>query len=326
MTGCRRGFAPPLPCTRMCEGRQPLSRAQQPSCRVPPSSQAAYCFFNFSFLRRYWTDLEHTRFLEALQAVGPKDFKGIAQIVGTRNATQARTHAQKYFLKLARMKKGAEEALLANGIPGTIQESWLQHVSMAFAKSVESSKRAKSSDASTTSRTVPRCPSIFLKHNRMPACFLGTRSVACLTDRLGACLDACARSPPQKVARRRRCVTFHQIVAQRRQSTRGTGRRVAAATRARAHRVVMGVGHRLGDQEVQSEKISSHPLIRSLPPCSVHPQQDGEIPSSSAEARCPQCSAPRTPLIPVLSVFFGGLGCSHITAPRGAIDPCRDLI
>lgn len=105
----------------------------------------------------------------------------------------------------------------------------------------------------------------FLNHNRMPACFLGTRSVACLTHRLRACLDACARSPPQKVAHRRRCVTFHQIVAQRRQNTRGTGRRVAAATRARAHRVVMGAGHRLGDQEVQSEKISSHPLIRSLP-------------------------------------------------------------
>mmetsp|Transcript_11911 Transcript_11911/g.29841 ORF Transcript_11911/g.29841 Transcript_11911/m.29841 type:complete len:425 (-) Transcript_11911:71-1345(-) len=103
---------------------------------------------------RYWTEMEHTRFLEALQIVGPKDVKGIAQIVGTRNATQARTHAQKYFLKLARMKKCAEEAL-KNGSPASIQESWLQHVSLAFAKSADSgSKRpSKSSDASIASQS-----------------------------------------------------------------------------------------------------------------------------------------------------------------------------
>mmetsp|Transcript_13614 Transcript_13614/g.26880 ORF Transcript_13614/g.26880 Transcript_13614/m.26880 type:complete len:374 (+) Transcript_13614:159-1280(+) len=104
---------------------------------------------------RYWTETEHTRFLEALQIVGPKDVKGIAQIVGSRNATQARTHAQKYFLKLARMKKCAEEAL-KNGSPGSIQESWLQHVSLAFAKSSESSsskRPSKASDASITSQS-----------------------------------------------------------------------------------------------------------------------------------------------------------------------------
>jgi hypothetical protein len=81
--------------------------------------------------------------------VGPKDVKGIASIVGSRNATQARTHAQKYFLKLARMKKCAEEAL-KNGSPGSIQESWLQHVSMAYAKSggFDSKRSAKDMDTS----------------------------------------------------------------------------------------------------------------------------------------------------------------------------------
>ena len=51
-------------------------------------------------LSRYWTEDEHSRFLEALQSVGPKDVKAIAAIVSSRSATQVRTHAQKYFLKL----------------------------------------------------------------------------------------------------------------------------------------------------------------------------------------------------------------------------------
>ncbi|GJQ14246.1 hypothetical protein GpartN1_g6037.t1 [Galdieria partita] len=51
---------------------------------------------------RYWTADEHKRFLEGLARFGHKDMKAIARFVGTRNATQVRTHAQKYYLKLAR--------------------------------------------------------------------------------------------------------------------------------------------------------------------------------------------------------------------------------
>jgi len=51
---------------------------------------------------RYWTAEEHMRFLEGLARFGHKDMKAIARFVGTRNATQVRTHAQKYYLKLAR--------------------------------------------------------------------------------------------------------------------------------------------------------------------------------------------------------------------------------
>ena len=49
---------------------------------------------------RYWTEEEHQRFLEAIKSYGHKDVKAIASIVGTRSATQVRTHAQKYFMKL----------------------------------------------------------------------------------------------------------------------------------------------------------------------------------------------------------------------------------
>lgn len=58
---------------------------------------------------RYWTPEEHQRFLEALQKYGHKDVKSISMHVSTRNATQVRTHAQKYFLRLERERRKKED-------------------------------------------------------------------------------------------------------------------------------------------------------------------------------------------------------------------------
>ncbi|KAJ0408317.1 hypothetical protein ATCC90586_000058 [Pythium insidiosum] len=53
-----------------------------------------------------WTKEEHERFLRAL-AVYPKGpWKKVAELVGTRNARQTMTHAQKYRQKLARHERG----------------------------------------------------------------------------------------------------------------------------------------------------------------------------------------------------------------------------
>lgn len=60
---------------------------------------------------RYWTPEEHQRFLEALQKYGHKDVKSISMHVSTRNATQVRTHAQKYFLRLERERRKKEESV-----------------------------------------------------------------------------------------------------------------------------------------------------------------------------------------------------------------------
>eukprot|EP01132_Coremiostelium_polycephalum_P009014 gene9014-11035_t len=54
---------------------------------------------------RYWTPDEHSRFLEALSKYGHKDVKSISQYVATRNPTQVRTHAQKYFLRIDRERQ-----------------------------------------------------------------------------------------------------------------------------------------------------------------------------------------------------------------------------
>jgi len=58
---------------------------------------------------RYWTAEEHDRFLDAVKRYGSKDVKAIANYVGTRNPTQVRTHAQKYYLRLERERKRRED-------------------------------------------------------------------------------------------------------------------------------------------------------------------------------------------------------------------------
>lgn len=59
---------------------------------------------------RYWTPEEHKLFLDALEKYGPKDVKSISVYVGTRNPTQVRTHAQKYFLRLEREKTRGKDS------------------------------------------------------------------------------------------------------------------------------------------------------------------------------------------------------------------------
>ncbi|EME30845.1 Myb-like protein I [Galdieria sulphuraria] len=64
---------------------------------------------------RYWTPSEHQRFLEALRKFGHKDVKSISNYVGTRNPTQVRTHAQKYFLRLFKESRNRQEQGMGRG-------------------------------------------------------------------------------------------------------------------------------------------------------------------------------------------------------------------
>ncbi|KAA8493151.1 Myb-like protein I [Porphyridium purpureum] len=54
---------------------------------------------------RYWTQMEHALFLEAIKKFGHREPQAISRYVGTRNSTQVRTHTQKYFMKLMRDAK-----------------------------------------------------------------------------------------------------------------------------------------------------------------------------------------------------------------------------
>jgi SHAQKYF class myb-like DNA-binding protein len=46
-----------------------------------------------------WTEIEHKKFLEAILMYG-NEWKRVQQYISTRSSTQARSHAQKFFLRL----------------------------------------------------------------------------------------------------------------------------------------------------------------------------------------------------------------------------------
>ncbi|TVU17362.1 hypothetical protein EJB05_33391, partial [Eragrostis curvula] len=64
--------------------------------------------YTVSRTREKWTADEHDRFVHSLLIFG-RDWKTIEQFVGTKTATQIRSHAQKYFLKAH--KQGLAAAL-----------------------------------------------------------------------------------------------------------------------------------------------------------------------------------------------------------------------
>lgn len=57
-----------------------------------------------------WSKEEHFRFLEALKLHG-KEWRKVQQHVGTRTSTQARSHAQKFFVKIEKKELNLEEFL-----------------------------------------------------------------------------------------------------------------------------------------------------------------------------------------------------------------------
>lgn len=64
---------------------------------------------------RYWTPDEHERFLAAVKTCGPKNYVRIAELVGTRNAKQVRTHAQKFQKRLEREEAKRRDDLQRHG-------------------------------------------------------------------------------------------------------------------------------------------------------------------------------------------------------------------
>lgn len=71
-----------------------------------------------------WSEDEHQRFLEAHRLYG-KDWRKIERHIGTRSAAQARSHAQKYFRRLNRIKNAErinETSVLSSPLPKPIEE------------------------------------------------------------------------------------------------------------------------------------------------------------------------------------------------------------
>ncbi|EGZ28576.1 hypothetical protein PHYSODRAFT_343892 [Phytophthora sojae] len=102
-----------------------------------------------------WTADEHERFLEGFRIHGHK-WKRVQQVVRTRSVTQVRTHAQKYLLKVAKLKaekkqgaKTAEMTTLAAEQPSTATAA-------AAAGSVDGSNTAPSTPEHGANNDSPR--------------------------------------------------------------------------------------------------------------------------------------------------------------------------
>lgn len=64
-----------------------------------------------------WLDDEHERFLKALRIYG-SNWKAVELAVGTRTATQARSHAQKHFIREGKKKREVEAQRRRTGEEG----------------------------------------------------------------------------------------------------------------------------------------------------------------------------------------------------------------
>ena len=77
-----------------------LSSATSPTASSPATKHRKP--YTVSKPRETWTADEHTRFIEAL-SLYERDWKRIGAHIGTKTIIQIRSHAQKYFIKMAKM-------------------------------------------------------------------------------------------------------------------------------------------------------------------------------------------------------------------------------
>jgi SHAQKYF class myb-like DNA-binding protein len=85
------------------ENNQSGSQSPSPS-RSESNNTKGGCDYNTG----RWTDEEHKKFLEAILIYG-NEWKKVQKCISTRSSTQARSHAQKFFLRIRKYFKNIEE-------------------------------------------------------------------------------------------------------------------------------------------------------------------------------------------------------------------------
>lgn len=105
--------------TEFCDGKSCASsyRSDSECCDSPPEKRRKGGKLGGStpsLLSGKWTDEEHNRFVKALQKFG-RDWRRVQAAVRTRTTIQVRSHAQKYFMRRARMEGGPQISTTADG-------------------------------------------------------------------------------------------------------------------------------------------------------------------------------------------------------------------
>ncbi len=83
----------------------PIKQTDQDKHNSEEVSKAEKLHVDKKPFKQGWTKEEHLLFLQGLEKFGKGSWKEIAQFVGTRNATQIQSHAQKYFLRQEKPEK-----------------------------------------------------------------------------------------------------------------------------------------------------------------------------------------------------------------------------
>lgn len=154
---------------------------------------------------RYWTADEHHRFLAAVKTCGPKNYQQIAEIVGSRNAKQVRTHAQKFHKKLEReaAKRRAAAAAMtaaANGAPGVADKTALGLSDNAHTYSTDASNSVSpiAAAAAAACSQIPHVASANIAAAEAAATAAAAAAVEAATRRSEAC------KIPEEAAKKKR--------------------------------------------------------------------------------------------------------------------------
>lgn len=83
-----------------------------------------------------WNSEEHKKFLEGMEIYG-RDWKRVSTHVKTRNTAQCRSHAQKYFIKLERLREVTEDGYFMSSSTLATLDEFLNSIANKCSMSVQ---------------------------------------------------------------------------------------------------------------------------------------------------------------------------------------------
>ena len=97
---------------------------------------------NSKFLSGKWTEEEHEKFIEGILLYG-NEWKKVQDIIKTRSSAQARSHAQKFFMKIKKSLENVDENLNLNEKNQKIDDIIAEIIPQKFNKNLNKNQKDK---------------------------------------------------------------------------------------------------------------------------------------------------------------------------------------